>query len=225
MKIYGHPWSVYTRKVLMAVAEKGHPANLSLVMMPKGEHKQPAHVARHPFGKVPVLDDDGFVLYEASAINSYLDRRLEGPSLIPTEARDAARMGQWLSVCESYLAPHAHPLIVETLFRRYLGGEPNAAAIVAGRVGMQTALDIADGWLASNAYLAGTSFSLADIHWMPHLEYLTQIGYADEVTGRTHLGAWWQRVSSRPTWLSVARKGPQPYEEVMTADVIEKTYR
>jgi hypothetical protein len=83
IKIYGHPWSVYTRKVLMAVAEKGHQANFSLVMIPKGEHKQPAHVARHPFGKVPVLDDEGFVLYAASAINPYIDRRLEGPSLVP----------------------------------------------------------------------------------------------------------------------------------------------
>jgi hypothetical protein len=46
---------------------------LVLVMIPKGEQRLPRHIAVHPFGKVPVLDDDGFVLYEARAINAYLD--------------------------------------------------------------------------------------------------------------------------------------------------------
>ena len=39
MKVYGHPWSIYTRKTLMALAEKGHEVELVLVMLPKGEQK------------------------------------------------------------------------------------------------------------------------------------------------------------------------------------------
>lgn len=72
MQIYGHPWSVNTRKSLVTLAEKGHHATLSLVMIPKGEQKLPAHLRVHPFGKVPALDDSGFVLYETRAINAYL---------------------------------------------------------------------------------------------------------------------------------------------------------
>jgi glutathione S-transferase len=225
MKIYGHPWSINTRKTLMTLAEKGHEAELVLVMVPKGEQKLPAHLALNPFGKVPVLDDDGFVLYETRAINRYLDAKLAGPSLVPPGDRERARVDQWTSVGDSYFIPHAHPLIVETLFRRYLGGEQNVRAIETGREGMQPALDAADRWLASNPYFAGATFSLADIHWMPYFEYLVQTGEGASVTRRTHLASWWSRVSSRGTWQRVGRSGPQPYEKGMTADVIEKNYR
>jgi glutathione S-transferase len=225
MKVYGHPWSIYTRKTLMTLAEKDHEVELTLVMIPKGEQKSAEHVARHPFGKVPVLDDDGFVLYEARAINRYLDRKLGGPRLTPEDARDAARLDQWTNVAESYLGPHAHPLIVEKLFRRYLGGEQTKQAMSAGREGMQPALDAADRWLSSNQYLAGSAFSLADIHWMPYLEYLSQIGEGDAIRRRKHLDAWWSRISGRPAWQRVARTGPQPFDPGMTADVIEKQYR
>jgi glutathione S-transferase len=75
MKIYGHPWSTNTRKVLMVLAEKAREAELSLVMLPNGEQKLAAHLALHPFAKVPVLEDEGFVVYEASAINRYLERK------------------------------------------------------------------------------------------------------------------------------------------------------
>jgi glutathione S-transferase len=225
MKIYGHPWSINTRKTLLTLAEKGHEAELVLVNLPKGEQKLPGHLEIHPFGKVPVLDDDGFVLYEARAINRYLDRKLAGPSLTPSGDREAARLDQWINVADAYFTPHAHPLIVEALFRRYLGGEQNVQAMAAGREGMQSALDTVDRWLASNPYLAGISFSLADIHWIPYFDYLIETGEGEPVMRRKHLSAWWSRVSRRGAWQRVARTGAQPYEKGMTAGVLEKQYR
>jgi glutathione S-transferase len=225
MKLYGHPWSINTRKTLMTLAEKGHQAELVLIMIPKGEQKSIEHLARHPFGKVPVLDDDGFVLYETRAINRYLDQKLGGTALIPRDDRDAARVEQWMNIADSYFIPHAHPLIVEALFRRYLGGEQNVAAMSAGRDGMQRALDAANDRLASSPHLAGSGFSLADIHWMPYLEYLIQVGEGSSVMDRVHLRAWWTRVSERGAWRKVARTGPQPYDEGMRAEVIEERFR
>ena len=225
MKIYGHPWSINTRKVLLVLAEKGRAAELSLVMIPKGEQRLPAHVALHPFAKVPVLEDEGFVIYEASAINRYLERKLPTPALVPRDAQGAALTDQWISSIDSYFVPHVAPVIVETLFRRYLGGEANLAAIESGREKMQTALDVADHVLARSPYLAGKEFSLADIHFMPYFEYLEKIGLDELVKQRKDLSAWWQRVSGRPSWQKVARTGPQPYEIGMTADVIEERFR
>jgi glutathione S-transferase len=227
LKIYGHPWSLNTRKTLMTVAEHGAEAELVLVMVPKGEHKQPAHVARHPWGKVPTIDDGGFALYETRAINAYLDRTLSagGPRLLPIVAKALARLDQWTNIADAYFIPHAQPFIVESLFRRFLGGEQNQEVILAAREGMKVALDAADRWLATTRFFAGEQFTLADVHWMPYLEYLPRIGEGDAIAGRKHLDAWWNRVSSRPTWQKVARTGPQPYDPGMTADVIEKQYR
>jgi glutathione S-transferase len=225
MKIYGHPWSINTRKTLMTLAEKGHEAALELVMIPKGEHKKPDYLALSPFGKVPAIDDDGFVLYETRAINAYLDRKLAGPRLSPSDPRAAARLDQWTNVADAYFVPHVGPLIFETLFRRYLGGEQNTLLIENGRKAILPALDAADRWLASHPYFAGDAFSLADIHWMPYIEYLLQIGEGEPIKQRKSFSAWWERVGGRDTWRSVARSGPQPYEPGMTVDVIEKAYR
>jgi glutathione S-transferase len=212
LKIYGHPWSIHTRKALLTLAEKGREAELVTVLLPKGEHKEAAHLARHPFAKVPVLDDDGFVLYESTAIMRYLDRKLGGPSLLPADPREAARVEQWIHVADAYFAPHAGAFLVETLFRRYLGGEPNTALIASSREAMAHPLDVADARLAETPYFAGGSFTLADIHWMPYLEYLVKTGHAELVTGRPHLAKWWDAVSRRDTWQKVGRTGPQPYE-------------
>jgi glutathione S-transferase len=126
---------------------------------------------------------------------------------------------------DSYFTPYAGPLLVETLFRRYLGGETNRAVIESGREKIETTLEVADRQLATTAYLAGETFSLADIHLMPYLEYLEKTGQDAAIERRANLSAWWQRVSRRPAWQKVARTGPQPYESGMTADVIEKRYR
>jgi glutathione S-transferase len=225
MKIYGHPWSINTRKVLMVLAEKGAKAEFSLVMLPKGEQKSAAHVALHPFAKVPVLDDDGFVLYEVDAINRYLDRKLPGSALVPAGERSAARMTQWISAGDSYFVPHAGVFLVETLFRRYLGGATNQRAVESAREGMQRALDVADRALEATPYLAGDAFSLADVHWLPYLDYLERTGNEAALAGRHHLRAWFERVAGRESWQKVAHGGAQPYEPGMTADVIEKRYR
>jgi glutathione S-transferase len=110
------------------------------------------------------------------------------------------------------------------MFRRYLGGERNEQAVAAGRAGMQTALDTADAWLARSEHFAGRAFSLADIHWMPYLEYLQHLGEGNAVARRKHLDAWWKKVSSRPTWQKVARSGPQPYEASMSVEAVEKQF-
>lgn len=225
IEIHGHPWSVNTRKVLMALAEKPHQPELHLVMVPKGEHKGAAHLARHPFGKVPVLEDAGAVIYETRAILAYIERTLPGAALVPPDALGAARVEQWMNVADSYFIPFAHPLLVELVFRRYLGGEQNVEAVRAGREGMTAALEIADRQLSEAPYFAGAGFSLADIYWMPYFEYLTQTREAEVVRSRKHLAAWWERVSQRSAWQRVARSGPQPYEAGMTAQVMEKVYR
>jgi glutathione S-transferase len=225
MKIYGHPWSTHTRKVLTVLAEKEREAELALVMIPKGEHKRSDHLARHPFGKVPVLEDGSLVLFETVAINRYLDRVLGGARLVPEDARAAASVDQWVSTSQAYLSPNAGAAIVELLFRRYLGGEQNRGAIESGLRGTAEVFDAADRALAGRAFLAGDRFSLADVHFMPYVEYLVQIGEGELVTKRPSFAAWWERVSARPSWQRVARSGPQPYDVGMSADVVESLHR
>ncbi len=225
MKIYAHPWSINSRKTLTTLAEKDLTAELALVMIPWGEQKKPEHLALHPFGKVPVLDDDGFILYETRAINAYLDAKSSATPLMPKDARAAARVEQWIDIATAYLLPHAHALVFEAVFRRHVGGDPNRAAMEAARSALGLPLDQLTRALESRAFVGGAALTRADIHWMPYIEYLFQAGEKALLQDRSALLAWWERVSARPSWQKVARTGPQPYDPTITADVIARLHR
>jgi glutathione S-transferase len=73
----------------MALAEKKVAHELAILDFAKGEHKQPDHVARQPFGKMPAIEHDGAPLFESRAIVRYIGEAFPGASFRPT--REAAR--------------------------------------------------------------------------------------------------------------------------------------
>ena len=204
LKVYGHPMSTCTRKVLTTLAEKGQEFEFVLVDITKGEQKAPHYLARHPFGVVPVLEDDGFTMYESRAIIRYLDTRLKGPRLTPGDAPSLGRMEQWISIEQSYFSPPTMSIIMETFFKPMRGGKPDMDKVGKAREQSAKALDVADRALMSQGYLAGDSFSLADISWLPYLQYLSTTPHGTLITERPHVKSWWQRISTRPSWKKVA---------------------
>jgi glutathione S-transferase len=201
--VYGMPTATCTRKVLLALAEKGQEATFVLVDLAKGEHKQPAHLARQPFGRIPVLEHGSYRLYESRAILQYLDVILKGPSLTPASPEAMGLMAQWISVEYSYFAPAAQTIFMEILWGDRSQGD--MAKVVEGRAGVAEALDVVDAWLGESGkpYLGGDAFSLGDICWMPGIENLFLCGQGDLIMSRAHVAAWWTRVSARPTWKKV----------------------
>lgn len=207
MKVYGHPLSTCTRKVLTTLAEKDAPHEFVLVDLTKGEHKGTEHIARQPFGQIPVLDDGDFRLYESRAIARYLDDTLPGTKLTPADAKDRGRMEQWISIEASNFSPSAMKIVWECLFKKMMQGAPADETVVqAARTTVSKALDILDQRLGETPYLAGAEFSLADLCYMPYIEYLFAAGHGDLITSRAHTADWWQRISTRPSWLKVTGK-------------------
>src|SRR5262245_136505 len=99
--VHSIPGSPFGRAVLTTLEEKGARYRVRPVM--PGTLKSPVHLALHPFGRIPVLEHDGFRLYETQAILRYLDRMLPAPALTPADPKHAARMDQVLNVCDWYL--------------------------------------------------------------------------------------------------------------------------
>lgn len=200
MKVHGHPLSSCTRKILVTLAEKAATAELVVVDLLMGEHRAAPHVALHPFAMIPVLEDDGFVLYESRAILRYLDRRLPGPSLVPSDSRAVARMDQWLSVDQSYVAPHMSALVGERVVKTHLRAAPDAAKVAAAEDGLRRALAVIDRALAESRFLAGEALTLADISLMPYVAALPIVGASALVGGAPNVARWWEGVSARPSW-------------------------
>jgi glutathione S-transferase len=199
MKLYGHPASTCTRKVLTVLAEKNAAHDFVLVDIMKGEQKTPAYLARHPFGVVPAIDDNGFVLYESRAIIRYLDATLAGTSLTPADAKGRALMEQWISVESSYFSPPAMKAILNIMYASMGGKSPDLEVVEAGKAGANKALDVLEANLAGKDFLAGT-FSLADITYAPYVQYMFDMNIAQGVSERPNCLAWWKRVSGRPSW-------------------------
>lgn len=200
MKVYGHPASTCTRKVLCLLAEKGVSAEFVMVDIMKGAQKGADHLARHPFGVVPVLeDDDGFVLYESRAILRYLDAKLGGASLTPKDLKDHGRMEQWISVEQSYFSPPAMKAILEVFFAPMKGTTPDADVIAKGKADAAKALDVMERELVGKEFLAG-DFSLAEITFAPYLQYLFDTKAGDIIAERPNVSAWAARILERPSW-------------------------
>lgn len=199
MKLYGNLNVPTTRMILVTLAEKRHDADFVPIDFSKRDQKWSDQPVKHPFGVTPMLEDDGYVIYEARAIMRYLDRRLEGARLTPEDARELGQMEQFISVEQSYFSPNAMTLV----YARFRPIEP--AAIEKAKESLKAPLDVANETLGQRAHLAGDAFSLADIVWMPYIEYLFERGVPELVTSRPNLDAWWKRVSARPSWAQAQR--------------------
>src|SRR6266852_9399764 len=99
--VYSVPGSPFGRAVLAKLEEKA--ASYRLLPVVPGTFRSPGHLARHPFGRVPVLEHNGFSLYETQAILRYLDRVLPAPALTPADPKRAARMDQVMNINDWYL--------------------------------------------------------------------------------------------------------------------------
>src|SRR5579862_1624600 len=105
MRLYHHPLSSNARRAVMAALHLGTEVELVHVDLGKGEQRKPDYLKRNPNGKVPVLDDDGFLLWESCAIMQYLADRTPGQTLYPTELRARADVNRWLFWSAHHFSP------------------------------------------------------------------------------------------------------------------------
>jgi glutathione S-transferase len=193
LRFYYHPFSVFARRVHVALLEKEIPHEKILVDLPAREQRQPAYLAKNPYGRVPAIDDDGFVLYESAAILMYLEQTRPGHALLPDSVQGRALVDMHLRLCDLQLAPHARAIIFP---KRFLPPENwNREAFRPAKQEVEAHLSIVAGALQGHDYLVGDKFSLADIAYLPFLHFLPLM----EVTPPPAVAAWSQRVLSRPS--------------------------
>jgi glutathione S-transferase len=203
IRIHGIPGSPYVRIVLLTCLEKGAPHQL--VPVAPGQHRAPEHLARHPFGRVPAIDDDGFVLYETQAITRYIDASQPGPALKPADPKGTAVMDQVIGVIDWYFfAPNsAMTLGFNRVVAPRLGIPVNEEAVKASLPDTQRCVDVFAGYFADGRpYVAGDQLTLADLHAGPHLEMLSESPEGAAMLQGTPISAWLDRLAARPSFAS-----------------------
>jgi glutathione S-transferase len=203
MKIYDYKGFPNPTRVRIALAEKGLTDNVQFftVDVPNGEHRTPAFLAKNPSGAVPVLEiDDGTTISECTAITEYIDHSVGEPTLTGRTAKERAVIHMMQRRAEAGLLDaaatyfhHATPGLgpkIETYQCGEWGEHQKANAI--------TGMRYLNGVLAQQPYLAGETFSMADITAFAGLAYVdfAKIGIPDDCT---YLKDWRARVAERPS--------------------------
>lgn len=208
--VYSAPGSPYGRSVLATLEEKGAKYRFSAVGI--GTARSEPHISRHPFGRVPVLEHDGFVLYETQAILRYLDRVLGGPVLTPSDAKAAARMDQVMNICDWYLFQGVNNVIgfQRIVGPRLLGLSTDEAAIAQAMPKAHVVFQELSRLLGTKPYFTGDEVTLADLLVAPQLDFLAPTPeWTPLVAERPNLVAWLGRMNGRAsmvatTWERVA---------------------
>ena len=171
--VYGDAISTYVRSVRLALEEKGVAHTLVAVDLVKGQHLEEAHLARHPWGKMPAFEHDGHAIYEAASIMRYVDEVFPGPALMPATPVERSRVNQVMGIVESYGYPASitHIFIPRVLVPA-LGGQTDEAEIEAAKPRAALFLKEIGRLLGEANYFGGATVSLADLHVLPVVTYL-----------------------------------------------------
>lgn len=176
-----------------------------------GDSKREPHLALQPFGRLPVLQDQQFMLYETHAILRYRDRVLPVPSLTPNASHAAARMDQLIGINDNYLFPGCVNIIVLLrLIGPALLGTPTDAAAISGVLSRaHIAFGEISRILGGNDFLTRSAISLADLMIGALLSLFSYTPEWEELTaGRINLVNWLNRMEERPCFSKTRWKVP-----------------
>jgi glutathione S-transferase len=200
MVLWGFDGSTYVRTVKMVLAEKRYtqfkqePLNVL-----KGEPKSAEHLKRHPFGKVPVLDHDGLRILETSAITRYLNDILPGKALIPSSAKDRARMDMIIGIIDSYgYGALVGGVAAYHLFPDFVGGKNEAMRKKGLENGRET-LALAMQTKGESPFIAG-DLSLADLYLAPIMFYISLTPDKDALFSVEGFADWWSHLEALPSF-------------------------
>ena len=209
MKLYSGPLSLFSRKVEIALREKGLPFEREMVPFSQAKGyapKHPAVLAANPKGQVPVLIDGDLTVFDSTLIIEYLEDAHPAPPLFPSDAKGRARCRLLELGADEILLPEVRRLMYRTEppdpdpeRRRYkeTEGRRAEAAILEHYSGLERRID-------RDGYLCG-EFSAADIATFMVVLFALRLK-GPRLDAHPALAAWYARVGARPTVAQAARE-------------------
>ncbi|RID41902.1 hypothetical protein BRARA_J01826 [Brassica rapa] len=202
VKLYGQVTAACPQRVLLCLLEKEIKFEIIHIDLDTLEQKRPEHLLRQPFGQVPAIEDGDFKLFESRAIARYYATKYadQGTNLLGKSLEHRAIVDQWADVEVGYFNVLVHPLVMNLVIKPRLGEECDAVLVEELKVKLGVVLDIYENQLASNRFLAGDEFTMADLTHMPAMGYLMRTNINRIVKDRVNMNRWWEEVTARPAW-------------------------
>ena len=193
LKLHYHPFSTFARRVRIALIEKSIAAELVEVDMVARAHRSPAYLALNPYGRVPTLEEDGFVLYESTAILEYLEATHPTPALVPADPRGRALVSMHMKLCDLQLARQTGAIIFP---KRFLPKERwDEAAMAQAKKEIEKHLAVVETQIAGKDWMVGDRYSLVEVCYTPFVEFLPLVEFEPPPA----VAAWVGRMLARPS--------------------------
>ena len=195
IKIYSSARCPYAQRTRMLMIEKEIPFELTEVDL---RNKPDWFLAVSPYGKVPVIVDDGQTIYESAIINEYLDEKYKSIPMMPEEPVERAKARIWMDYCTNkYL----------TLSRKLLVDHGNEELQTENKKKMKESLIYIEKECfeknANGPFWLGNNISLVDLHYAPFFE---RFGAFKELFGVEwpeeciKISDWWSAVQKRDSY-------------------------
>jgi glutathione S-transferase len=196
--VLGFPQSSFVHIVRLVLEHKNVPYRFRDL---EPEMGTPAHLALHPFDRVPILQHADFTLYETSAIVAYLEELFPQPALQPAAPRNRALMNQWISAVNSYYYPYMiyHVGHERNVFPR-LGIQSDEKIVAHALPKIEVGFRVVERQLADGRpYLVGADPTIADYYLLPSTFSFARTDEGKAMYARYPVvSAWRERVEALP---------------------------
>ena len=207
LKLYFHPLSSFSQKVLIALYENDTPFEPH-ILNPGDEASRREFLELWAIGKFPVLKDEArdWMVPETSIIIEYLDQHYPGPTrFIPADADLARQMRLRDRFFDLYVNVPMQKIVGDRLRAE---GQHDPFGVEEARRQLSTALELVDGAMGSKEWAAGSEFSMADCAAAPALWYANEV----QPFAHKHPNAYGylRRLMARPSFARALREA-EPY--------------
>ena len=194
LRIWGRISSVNVQKVVWCCDEVSLPYERIDAGGAFGLNDTPEYLAMNPNGLVPVIDEDGFILYESNAITRYLAAKHGAGTLWPDDPRARADVDRWME----WQSTGYTPAMVQAFWGlvRTPPEKRDNAAIEASRAKSEKLSAVLDRHLAGREFIAGNAFSPAEI--VIGCDAHRWLGLPLARESRPNLERWYASLKSRP---------------------------
>ncbi len=194
IKLYDFKSSPNCQRVKVVLAEKNLPYEIVPIDLRAQEQKTPAYLKMNPYGKVPVLTDDGTVLYESCIINEYLEEKYPTPPLLPRDPAQKARARILIDYGMAHFDGPYQKLRMELMKD---AKEQNAQIVASAKTDLKKLLQRFEDEIGDKQYLIG-DFSLVDADLLPRFTRLEGFGVLPD-PALPRLGKYLERMKARPS--------------------------
>ena len=208
VKLHVFPLSPRAFKTMWCANHLGVPFDIAMVDFSKGTQRTPEFIALNPNMRMPVLEEDGFVLWESNAIVQYLASKKPEAGLLPEEPQARAAIAKWQFWDSAHWDPACAIFAFENYVKKLFGrGEPSESEIARGNEMMARNAPVLDAQLQKHRYVAGDSLTAADFSLGAMFWIAEQAKFPFEPY--RGIQRWGADLQSLPSWKATAEAARQ----------------